>query len=139
MGVEMATNDLPKIEMSESLIADIYSERPREPDEVLDYLTPIVAEELINKFNRLRDKWKTERGPESSTTRLVMHPAYQMIIGMGPDIVPLLLRELEQRVDFWFWALHAITEEDPVPPESRGNGKEMAKAWLDWGRGRYKW
>jgi hypothetical protein len=69
-----------------------------------------------------------------------MHPAYQMIIGMGPEAVPLLLRELESNVDNWFWALRAITEEDPVPASARGDGEAMAKAWLDWGRDQgYHW
>lgn len=105
-------------------------------------LTEPAAESarIERKFIRLRDEWKAGRGPESSSSRLALHPAYQAIIGMGPEVVPLLLRELERQVDFWFWALHAITEDDPVPAESRGNGKEMAKAWLAWGREQgYKW
>jgi hypothetical protein len=89
---------------------------------------------LEQKFARLKKEWKTQRGPESSTTRLVMHPAYQKIIGMGPAVVPLLLRELENNLDNWFWALRAITEADPVPPEVRGDGAAMAQAWLKWGK-----
>jgi hypothetical protein len=69
-----------------------------------------------------------------------MHPAYQAIIGMGPSIIPLLLHELEKQVDAWFWALQAITEEDPVSQEFRGNWQEMGKAWIAWGKERgYKW
>lgn len=103
--------------------------------------TATVADsEIEAKFIRLRNRWIADRGPESSTTRLVMNPAYQSIIGMGAPAVPLLLRELERRVDFWFWALAAITEEDPVPAEMRGNGAEMAKVWLAWGHAKgYKW
>jgi hypothetical protein len=91
---------------------------------------------LERKFTRLRDEWKSQRGPESSTTRLAMHPAYQKIIGMGPAVVPLLLRELESDLDSWFWALRAITEEDPVPEDARGDGEAMAQAWLKWGKER---
>jgi hypothetical protein len=59
---------------------------------------------------------------------------------MGPPIIPLPLHELEKQVDAWFWALQAITEEDPVPQEFRGNWHEMGKAWLAWGKQRgYKW
>jgi hypothetical protein len=89
---------------------------------------------VAKKFIRLRDEWKSQRGHESSTTRQVMHPSYQKIIGLGPDAVPLLLRELETDLDAWFWALRAITEEDPVPEEARGNGQAMAQAWLRWAR-----
>ncbi len=100
-----------------------------------------VADALIeSKFIRLRNEWKAQRGPESSTQRMAMHPAYQKIIGMGPAVVPLLLRERETDLDSWFWALRAITEEDPVPPEARGDGAAMAGAWLEWGRERgYRW
>jgi hypothetical protein len=41
---------------------------------------------------------------------------------------------LEREPDQWFWALQAITEEDPVPPPSRGKVREMALAWIEWGR-----
>jgi hypothetical protein len=88
------------------------------------------------KFTRLRDEWKAKRGHHSDTLTLVMHPAYQSIIGMGPDAIPFLLRELATRPDRWFWALRAITEEDPVPPEDRGNSEAMTRAWLEWGKAR---
>jgi hypothetical protein len=108
----------------------------------LVHVRPSVAPATEKRFIRLRDKWKSETAHESSTTRLVLHPAYQGIIGMGPDIVPLLLRELDQepQVGFWFWALHAITQEDPVSSEDRGDGKAMAKAWIAWGKAQaYGW
>jgi hypothetical protein len=36
---------------------------------------------------------------------------------MGKDAIPLLLRELGKKSGRWFWALKAITREDPVPVE----------------------
>jgi hypothetical protein len=89
---------------------------------------------MESKFIRLRDEWKVQRQHESSTTRMVMLPAYQQIIGMGQDVVPMLLRELETDLDAWFWALRAITEADPVREEDRGNGEAMARAWLLWAK-----
>lgn len=61
-----------------------------------------------------------------------MHPAYQKIIGMGELALPLIMRELRTRPNHWFWALKAITGEDPVPPQYRGQVRKMAAAWLDW-------
>jgi hypothetical protein len=99
-----------------------------------------IPDSIQRKFLRLRDQWLSERGPESSTSRLVLHPAYQTIIGMGSDAIPLLLRELEQRPDAWFWALRAITEENPVPAQAAGDGQAMAKAWIRWGKERgFEW
>jgi hypothetical protein len=55
---------------------------------------------------------------------------------MGPTVVPDILRELKREEDHWFWALRAITGENPVAPEYAGNLEEMAKAWIAWGQGR---
>jgi hypothetical protein len=95
---------------------------------------------LEQTFRSLVQGWKEERGPSSSTTELAMCPSYQRIIGLGPAVVPLLLRELEREPDHWFWALKAITGADPIPPESRGKVREMARLWIEWGRHQgYQW
>jgi hypothetical protein len=67
---------------------------------------------------------------------MAKHPAYQEIILMGQQVVPLLLAELRRDPDFWFAALRAITGENPVPPASAGKVKEMARAWIAWGKAR---
>lgn len=85
------------------------------------------------RFLGLVAEWKASRGHLSSITRMSQLPAYRAIVAMGQAAVPLLLRELEQRPDHWFWALREITGENPVAPESRGNVAEMARHWLDWG------
>jgi hypothetical protein len=59
---------------------------------------------------------------------------YQRIIGMGLPVVPLILEELRREPDQWFWALEAITDENPVPAEDAGNVRAMADAWIEWGR-----
>jgi hypothetical protein len=93
-----------------------------------------------DRFGRLAEKWKSERGPTSSITQMAMHPAYQEIIGMGLAAIPFLLRELEQAPDHWFWALKSITGIDPVPEEDRGNLTLMTRDWLTWARKQgYEW
>lgn len=86
------------------------------------------------RFRQLMDAWRSECGPSSSAVDMAMHPAYQQIIGMGPAVVPLLLRALQERPDHWFWALRAVTGENPVPEQSQGRVAEMTSAWLEWGR-----
>jgi hypothetical protein len=95
---------------------------------------PSASAELERRFLDLVAAWKRERGPHSSSARLAEHQAYQQIIGMGADVIPFLLRELEREPDHWFRALHALTGANPVPSEARGNVREMAAAWLRWGR-----
>jgi hypothetical protein len=104
--------------------------------------TALLAPEPVTaqRFARLAAQWKTERGPVSSLSEMVMHPSYQQIIGMGQLAIPFLLRELEQSPDHWFWALMAITGIDPVPPEHRGDLARMSDDWLRWGREQgYAW
>jgi len=90
--------------------------------------------ETENEFNKLAAEWKNDRRATSSTTALSMHPAYQLIIGMGEKALPFIFADLQRGLDHWFWALRAITRENPVSPENRGNMQEMANAWLSWGR-----
>jgi hypothetical protein len=96
--------------------------------------------ELKQVFDALVAEWRKETGKTSSSTEMAMHPAYQKIIGLGEAAIPLLLNELENKTGRWFWALKAITREDPVAPENRGRTKIMIKAWLDWGKEKgYRW
>jgi hypothetical protein len=92
------------------------------------------AKETESEFNKLVTEWRSDRKATSSSTALAMHPAYQLIIGMGEKALPFIFADLQRGIDHWFWALRAITRENPIPPESRGNMQEMANAWLNWGR-----
>jgi hypothetical protein len=67
---------------------------------------------------------------------MAMLRPYQQIIGMGLPAVPLILDELQRAPDQWFWALEAITAENPVPPEAAGKVRLMAQAWIEWGKQR---
>jgi hypothetical protein len=101
-------------------------------------MTPAVKTSLpastAEQFKALADEWKAATALLSSTTAMVNHPAYQAIIGLGPPVIPLLLRELEREPAHWFEALRAITGEDPVPREHWGDISAMRQDWLSWGR-----
>ena len=93
-----------------------------------------------NEFYNLAEQWKQECPRGADVQEMAMHPSYQRIIGMGPNVVPLLLKELECEPEHLFWALHSITGVNPVPPEGEGKLKEMAEAWIDWGKKQgYRW
>jgi hypothetical protein len=49
-------------------------------------------------------------------------------------VVPLLLRELEQRPAHWFTALRELTGANPMDPADCGKVRKNAEAWLRWGR-----
>lgn len=91
-------------------------------------------ESVADRFSRLTESWRESRTLlPLSASRMAMHPAYQEIIGMGRDALPLILFELERKVDHWFWALRSITGIDPVRPEHRGDLNAMAADWIRWG------
>ena len=89
--------------------------------------------EDLTRFQGLAHLWKKETAHVSNVAKKALHPAYQEIIGMGKSAIPYLLEELNREPDDWFWALHAITGANPVPPQSSGNVRAMADAWLQWG------
>jgi hypothetical protein len=94
----------------------------------------IKIESLQMKFKRLLAEWKEQSIFLSSATAMAMLPSYQEIIGMGEPVLPLILNELKDRPAHLFWALRAISGEDPVPPEDRGRINKMIEAWINWGR-----
>jgi hypothetical protein len=89
-----------------------------------------------DRFQRLSAEWKQQSRYLSNSAQIAMLPAYQRIIGMGQPAIGMILDDLEHEPEQWFWALEAITEENPVPPSSNGHVRLMAEAWLDWGKQR---
>jgi hypothetical protein len=93
-----------------------------------------INSELAEKFYSLASQWQSDVEGMSSTAQMSQHPAYQEIISMGTKVVPLLLRELKQNPLYWLLALSEITGENPIKPEQRGRVKQMAEAWIEWGK-----
>ena len=87
---------------------------------------------LEQRFREQADKWERETKHISSVTKRAMHPSYQTIIEMGPDVVPLLVRDLQQNRRAWFWALSHITGADPINPADAGKMDKMIMAWVNW-------
>ena len=105
-----------------------YSSPPHKPSQVR------AKENDRERFLRLAAEWKEQSRYLSNSAQMALLPPYQRIIGMGLPVVPFILEELQREPDQWFWALEAITEENPVPPEADGIIRLMAQAWVDWGR-----
>ena len=91
---------------------------------------------LQEEFDRLANAWQQETMFLSSTGEIIRHRAHLEIIGMGPKVVPHILRRMRERPGLWFQALHFLTGDNPVQEESRGDIEAMTQAWIDWGRER---
>lgn len=92
--------------------------------------------QLVARFRRCVKQWKRETRYVSSLDKIVSHPCYIMIIGMGPAALPLIFKELHAEVDHWFYALSMITGVNPVKDEDAGDMLKMRDTWLDYARGK---
>jgi hypothetical protein len=89
----------------------------------------------LTEFRRHVSKWKRDTLHLSSVGRMTTHGSYLRIIALAsasPELLSVLLYELETNPDHWFIALNAITGEDPVPAGS--TFAEAVSSWTAWGR-----
>lgn len=93
-----------------------------------------AASTVARRFSELKQEWQEASAFLPRLDDAVKLWSYQQIIGIGPAVVPFILQSLQQDPDHWFWALSAITGEDPVDPNDRGDITLMANAWIDWGK-----
>jgi hypothetical protein len=93
-----------------------------------------VEEKIEAKFRRLASEWSESVRSVSSITAIINNPKYREIVSLGWDIVPYLLREVQERRGFWFPALAEITTIRPYDPRDAGNNKRMTEAWVKWGK-----
>ena len=107
----------------------------------VDHIAPIAIPPQIleaaadrQRFDRLAEKWKKETGHLSKVTKRCAHPAYQEVIGMGAGAIPFILDDLKKSRDDWFWALSAITGENPIAEADAGNIPRMTETWLQWAK-----
>jgi hypothetical protein len=88
--------------------------------------------DLERTFNSFAQKWKRETEAYSLTYRRYAHPSYQAILALGMDVVPLILRELQQRPDRWFEALKAFNHNKDEAPNAK-TFDETVSCWIKWG------
>jgi hypothetical protein len=100
----------------------------------------VPQETVAQRFLRLADEWKRAVAHHSSSTIRNNHPAYRAIIALGPDVVPLLLRDMQDNRTHWFVALREITGGNPIPESAAGNVPLMVEEWLTWAKENgYQW
>jgi hypothetical protein len=87
--------------------------------------------DLEREFRELANQWYEETRKISSVPEMVLHPAYQKIIGMGKEALPLIFTELKRSRGHWLWALTMITREDHANPGD--TFRQAVDSWLKWG------
>jgi len=103
-----------------------------EQPKIVEFPRHLRPTRLEAEFSDLVRQWRRETALSSLTSKKILHRAYLRIIGMGPAVIPLILRELKEHSGHWSWALYALTGEDPA--ESASSYNEERLAWLNWGK-----
>jgi hypothetical protein len=85
------------------------------------------------KFDALAAQWQKDTMFHSSISAIVLDPSYQKIIGLGVAVVPFILQEMRKAPGHWYWALAAITQENPAEHASPGDIGAICDAWIQWG------
>lgn len=84
------------------------------------------------EFNALAEQWYRETRKILIANQIVIHPAYQQIIGMGKEALPYIFRELEKTRGHWIWALTMIYRKDHAKPGQ--NFRQAVDSWLEIGK-----
>lgn len=82
-------------------------------------------------FKVLNEAWKFDTRYESSATKIVSHPVYQLIIEMGEVMVPVILSEVSSGSNHWFYALRKITGHNPKDAGILDFDK-LRTSWMNW-------
>ena len=89
---------------------------------------------LRKRFDYLKNAWIQDTIFSSSVSEITSHPAYQEIIALGNEVLPLILNDLYETELHWFYALEKITGHSPIKPEHKGSIPEMKNDWINWGK-----
>lgn len=86
-----------------------------------------------NMFWGLVDVWEMDTKFYSSATDILSHPSVTALIGMGREIIPLVLVAMKNNFHLAY-VLHKITGAWPVRDEHAGNAPKIIEAWYNWAK-----
>ena len=104
---------------------------------VATHFAQVIAQErrceeqtLEQRFEDYAERWRNETRIHSSIQASIFNQNYQRIIGMGPQVLPLILEELKERGGPWYWALECITGVNPA--EGATTLTEQKRLWIEY-------
>ena len=96
----------------------------------------------------MRDKWEQETAYYPLMAQMTQNYSYQLILKMGEEAIPLIMRRIERQGGMWYHALESITGLPSPSGIAKVNTegwhsisvKEVNAAWLKWAREQgYQW
>lgn len=86
-----------------------------------------------NAFWELIDVWEMDTKFYSSATDILSHWSVTSLIGMGQEIIPLVLVAMKDNFHLAY-VMHKITGAWPVKNEHAGNGPKIIESWYRWAK-----
>ena len=97
-----------------------------------DFLPEFLREDRRKRvFDWLHAQWDKDMYFDSSATNAVSHPAYHVIIALGPSMIPLILDKVRSGENHWSKALSVLTGSQPSAKDKL-NTKTLREFWLNW-------
>lgn len=88
---------------------------------------------LWDEFSLHADRWKRDTVFLSDVNKITSHPSYLHIVSMGREVLPFILKDLQQHGGLWFTALEKITKHE-IRPTKAGDIKSLSRLWVLWGQ-----
>jgi GAF domain-containing protein len=92
----------------------------------------VNSKSIDQEFYDLAIAWKQETKSLPILRDKFQNRYYRQIIALGNQAVPLLIKELQEKPDHWFYALESILGISPVKDEDRGDISCMVESWIEW-------
>lgn len=96
------------------------------------FITEMYKQKLKQRFDLYNSIWQNETMFSSSISEITNNAAYRSIIGLGEDVIPFIIQDLKNNNSHWFYALEALTGQNPIKSEHRGIVELMKADWLEW-------
>jgi hypothetical protein len=96
-----------------------------------------MGAQMEGRFTELTKAWRAhllEVMDQSLASRAIACDAFDALVALGPDAIPLILREYQGINVPWGAVLARITGETALGDGLTGNRKDTRERWLAWAR-----
>ncbi|HXS35943.1 MAG TPA: hypothetical protein VN721_04545 [Flavipsychrobacter sp.] len=92
------------------------------------YTTAHIAHYFKSLVSRVIDECYLTASP----TKMISNTSFNTIVGMGENVIPLLIEQLDFTPMCWIPALNLITKTNPIKEENQGIVSNMVNDWKKW-------
>ncbi len=98
------------------------------------FVQEMYKQQLKKRFDFYNSIWQSETIFSSSISEITNNSAYRSIIGLGQEVLPFIIDDLKNNDSHWFYALEALTGQNPIKENHKGVVPLMKKDWIEWAK-----